>query len=112
MLLPNCHPVTQLLQRCFDPIQCVSTFQPTCTGVLELSRLPHALLDLVNLFLINKEEVGCLSEPCDFCGKREVVDVLQRIVEACLIVRTEFESPQVVMCVPWLFPQIMVRECI
>ena len=80
------------------------------TGVLELSHLPHALLDLANLFLINKEEAGRLSEPCDFRNKQEIMNVLQHIVEVCLFFSTDLEPPQVIMCIPWPFPQVMVRE--
>ena len=83
-----------------------------CTSILELPCLPHALFDLTNLFLVNKEEAGHLSESHDFCGKRQIMDVLQCIVEAHFFVRADLETPQIIMCVPWSFPQVMIRESV
>ena len=80
------------------------------TSVFELSRLPHAFFNLADLFLINKEETGRLSEPRDLRGKGEVMDVFQCIVEARSLVSANLEPPQVIVGVPWPFPQVMVRE--
>ena len=111
LLLGYC-PVIQLLCCCFDPIQCVSSFQPVCTSVLELPCLPHALFNLVDLFLVDKEEAGCLVEMRNLGGEREVVNVFQRVVELRLFVSAVLEAPEVVMCVPWSSPLIMIRDCI
>ena len=109
-LLSRCRPTIQLLCRCFYPIQCVSPFQPLSTCVFELSRLPHVLLDLANLLLIHKEEVGHLAEMCDLGDEQEVMDVFQRIVEPRPFVSAILETPKVVMHVPWSFSLIMVRD--
>ena len=64
----------------------------------------------MHLFLINEEEVGHLAEVCNLGGKREVVDVLQCIVELLSFVSAVLELPEVVLCVPWALSLIMIRE--
>ena len=38
------------------------------------------------------------------------MDVFKRVVESCSFVSTMLESPQVVVGVPWPFPQVVIRE--
>ena len=75
-----------------------------------MSRLPHSLFDFADLFLINEEEAGRLSESRDLRGEREIVDVLESVVETRSFVSAMLESPQVVMCVPWPLSSVVVRE--
>ena len=82
------------------------------TGIFELPSFPHAFFNLVDCFLINEEEVGCLTEMCDLGSEREVMDVFQCIVELRSLVSTIFEVPEVIVCIPWSFSLIMVRDCI
>ena len=108
--LSRCCPVIQLFRCCFYPIQCVSSFQPLSTCILELPRLPHAFFNFANLFLISEEKAGSLTEACDFGSEREVVNVLQRVVKPRLLISAVLEAPEVVMCIPWSFPLIMIRD--
>ena len=96
--------MVQLLQRCFDPTQRVSTFQPARTGVFELPRIPHSFFDFVDLFLINEEKAGRFSEPRDLRGEGEVMNVLESVVETRSFVSAMLESPQVIIGVPWPLP--------
>ena len=68
-LLSGYCSAVQFFCCCFDPIQRVSSFQPTSTSVLELPSLPHAYFNFVDLLLINEEEGGHLTEMCDLSGE-------------------------------------------
>ena len=70
------------------------------------------LFDLVDLFLIHKEEVGHFAKTRHLCSKREVMDMLQRVIKPRSFVSTIFEVPKVIKCVPRVFSLIMVRDCI
>ena len=80
------------------------------TRVLELASLPHALFDFADLLLINEKEARCLAEACNLGSKREVVDVLQRVVEPLSLVSTILETPEVILCVPWVLSLIVIRD--
>ena len=80
--------------------------------VFELPSLPHAFFDLADLFLINKEEARCLVELRNLGSEREVVDVLQCIVELCSLVSAVLEMPEIIVCVLWALSLIVVRDCI
>ena len=66
--------------------------------------------NLADLFLINKEEARCLTETCDLSSEREVVDVFQHVVESRSLVSAVLEVPEVIVCIPWSFSLIMVRD--
>ena len=102
----------QLLCCCFNPVQRVSTFQPTGTSVLKLSCRPHMLFNFVDLLLIDKEEAGRLLETRDLGGEREVMDVLQRVVEPRPLVSTILETPEVVLGVLRSLSLIMIRHSV
>ena len=105
-------PAIQFFHCCFDPIQRVSSFQPTGTSVSELSSLPHALFNFADLFLIYKEEARRLAKACDCSGEQEVVNVFQHVVKPHSLISTILETPEIVLCIPRSFSLIMVRECI
>ena len=104
--------VIQFLCRCFDHVQCVSTFQPTGTRVLELTGFPHPLFDLVDLFLVNKKAARRLAEACNLSGERDIVDVFQHIVEVFPLVSTMFEVPEVVLSILQAFSLIVIGDCV
>ena len=77
---------------------------------MELPRLPHAFFDLTDFFLVYVEEAGRLSVSCDFGDEREVVDVVQRIVEPSFLVSAVLETPEVIVGVPWSLLLTVVRN--
>ena len=58
------------------------------------------------------EEAGRLTITRDFGDEREVVDVIQCIVEPCSLVSAVLEAPKVIVCVPWSYLLTVVRDCI
>ena len=58
------------------------------------------------------EEARHLSVSCDFGDEREVVDVVQCVVEPSSLVSAVLEAPKVIMGVPWSLLLTVVRDCV
>ena len=80
------------------------------TGVFELAGLPKSFFDFTYLFLILEEEVGGFAVARDLGGKGQIPDVFERRFEPVEVVSAVLETPEVVLCVPWAFSLIMVRD--
>ena len=58
----------------------------------------------------HNKEAGRFAKAGNLGGKREVMNVLQRVVELHSLVSTIFEAPKVVVCVPQSLSLIMIGE--
>ena len=77
---------------------------------MELPCLPHAFFDLADFFLVYVKEAGRLTVTCDLGDEREIVDMVQRIVEPGSLISAILEVPKVIVCVPWSFLLTVVRD--
>ena len=68
--------------------------------------------DIVDLFLVDEKKVGHLAETCNLGGMREVVDVFQCIVKPLFFISAILETPEVILCILWVFSLIMIRDSI
>ena len=51
-----------------------------------------------------------LAETRDLSDEREVMDMVQRVIESCPLVSAVLEVPKVIMCILWSFLLTMVRN--
>ena len=91
-------------------MQRIGALKPTPTGVFELAGLPKSFFDFAYFFLILEEEARGFAVACDLGGKGQIPDVFERRFELVEVVSAKLETPEVVLCVPWAFSQIMVRD--
>ena len=63
-------PAVQIHQCLFNPMQRVSSFKSTSTGVLELASLPQMFFNLAYFFLVLEEEAGGFAVVRNLSGER------------------------------------------
>ena len=105
-------PVTQVHQCLFDPVQCVSTFQPTPTCVFELASFPHVYFNLAYFFLVLEEEARGLAVVHDLSSEGQIANMFECGLEPVEVISTKLETLEVILGVPWAFSLIMVRDCV
>ena len=64
------HPAIYLLHGPFNPVQCVSSFQPAPAGVFELAGFPHAFFDLCISSWYRKRQEALWNHVTLAVGKR------------------------------------------
>ena len=79
-----------------DAIQRVSCLQTTRGALQESTRLPHTLLDAIDVTLKYRNEGTCLSVPVHLCRESPVVDVFEGGVEKRRLVGVASEPMKVV----------------
>ena len=93
-------------------MQCVGTFKPAPASVFKLAGLPKSFFDFAYFFLVLEEEARGFAVARNLGGEGQVPDVVECGFEPVEIVSAEFETPEVVLGVPWALPLIVVRDCI
>ena len=81
---------------------------PTC--VFELASLPHAVFNLSYFFLVLEEEARGLAVVRTLGGEGQIPNTFECGFEPVEVVSSEFETPEVVLGVPWALSLIMIRD--
>ena len=85
-------------------MQRVSPLQPTPTCIFELASFPQAHFDLTYFFLVLEEQAGGLAVARNLSSKGQVADVFECGFELVEVVSAKFETPEIVLGVPWALP--------
>ena len=91
-------------------MQRIGTFKPTPTSVFELASLPKSFFDFAYFLLVLEEEARGFAVARNLGSEGQIPNVFECGFEPVEVVSAEFETPEIVLCVPWAFSLIMVRD--